>query len=116
MHLEGRIIYDFERIGDSPTCLGHINELGGEIGLVQGYGLTEENIEPGKLLETKVTILTNKLCQERINWRMEDARLDKEYKMFIQTSLPDGLNNHMLCTQGIRSDNGIYSVCIIISR
>ena len=37
-----RIIYDFDKFGDSPTCLGQVGEkLDGKEALLEGYGLNE---------------------------------------------------------------------------
>ena len=37
---ERRVIYDYEKYGDSPTCLGEENDLDQQIGLVQGFGIS----------------------------------------------------------------------------
>ena len=109
--LERRIIYDYDTIGDSPTCLGDTDNLDGKEAVLQGYGINEKGELPGKLLETFVEIISNKDSQESINWRLESKFFPKRGKIYVMESLPNGLNNHMLCTQGILdTDSGSFSV------
>ena len=109
--LERRIIYDYDTIGDSPTCLGDSDNLDGKEAVLQGYGINEKGEFSGKLLETFVEIISNKDCQQSINWRLESKFFPKRGKIYVMESLPNGLNNHMLCTQGILdTDSGSFSV------
>ena len=97
-------------MGDSPTCLGDPGNLEGVKALVQGFGLNEKGQSLG-LLETYVDIISNKKCQDSMNWRLNSTKFPENAKEFVLESLPDGLNNHMLCTQGIlNEDSGYYSV------
>ena len=110
---ERRIIYDYEKFGDSPTCLGDSVNLDGVTALVQGYGLTEKETSPNKLLETYVTIISNKKCQKLMDskLRSSNSKFPADAKEVVAEALPDGLNNHMLCTSGIRDQKtGTFSV------
>ena len=77
--------------------------------------MTEEGIVSNKLLETYVNILTNTQChaQRLMNSRLKSPRFPDDAKEFVVESLPDGINDHMLCTTGTRdlkSAKGTYSV------
>lgn len=41
LELERRVIYDYEKYGDSPACLGEEEDLDQKVGLVQGKTFTE---------------------------------------------------------------------------
>ena len=112
-YLERRIIYDYDTIGDSPTCLGDAANLDGVEALSQGFGINDKGESPGKLLETYVTIISNLECQDDMNWRLKlnGTKFPNDAKEFVLESLPNGLNNHMLCTKGIlNTDSGYYSL------
>ena len=75
--------------------------------------MTEEGIGSNKLLETYVNILTNAQCQRSMNSRLQSPQFPENAKEFVVESLPDGINDHILCTTGIRdpkSAKGTYSV------
>ena len=75
--------------------------------------MTEEGIVSNKLLETYVNILTNTQCQRLMNSRLKSPRFPDDAKEFVVESLPGGINDHMLCTTGIRdlkAAKGTYSV------
>jgi len=101
IELERRILYDWETYGDSPTCLAKDYNIQGTKGLAQGYGLTENGIFPDSLLEANVTILTNERCRRKLQWKIKNTNLRDSDKEILEKSLPDGLNKHLLCTQGI---------------
>ena len=88
---ERRIIYDFEQFGDSPTCLGDPGNLDGVNALVQGFGLNEKGESPQGLLETRVEIISNKKCQDSMNWRLNATRFPQNAKEFVIKTLPDGI-------------------------
>ena len=44
---ERRIIYDYDKFGDSPTCLGDNNEISGLEALVQGKEIIVEELNSG---------------------------------------------------------------------
>jgi hypothetical protein len=68
-----RIEYDYDRFGDTPTCLGAENDLEGLTAIVQGYGRTSE----GKLLSNKIPnpifqlLLFQFYISLHVNWRTE---------------------------------------------
>ena len=75
--------------------------------------MTEEGIGSNKLLETYVNIMTNAQCQRSMNSRLQTSNFPDNAKEFVVESLPDGINDHMLCTTGIRdlkSAKGTFSV------
>ncbi len=39
-----RIIYNYTRFGDSPTCIGSGKEIVGKAAISQGYGFTENGM------------------------------------------------------------------------
>ena len=79
--------------------------------------MTEEGIGSNKLLETYVTIMTNAHCQKSMNSRLQSSKFPADAKEFVVESLPDGINDHMLCTTGIRdlkSAKGTFSVSKVL--
>jgi len=95
LELERRVIYDYEKYGDSPTCLGEENDLDQQIGLVQGFGITEDGTAPDNVLEANVTIISNSKCTSEMD------KMNKLYKDERDNALPNGLSDKLLCTQGI---------------
>ena len=67
---ERRIIYDFEKFGDSPACIGKEKNLENQVALTQGFGITENTTDLAyfkpKLLETNVTLISNDDCYNKI--------------------------------------------------
>ena len=103
IELGRRIEYDYDKFGDSPTCLdqGQRDNIN-KIATVQGYGVTEDG-EVGTLLETNVTVITNELCKEYIDY---NSTLNKAIKKQINKALDNGLNYGFLCAQGFPSKDG----------
>jgi len=94
LELERRVIYDYEKYGDSPACLGKILDLSGRKGLVQGFGINEDGVVPGGVTEVDVNIISNEDCQREMN------ELTKKYGKEKDLALPDGLTPAILCTKG----------------
>jgi len=110
IELERRILYDWDIYGDSPTCLAQNYKIDGTKGLVQGYGLTEDGIYPDSLLEVNVTILSNQQCRRKLQWNLKNTNIRDSDRQTIEDALPEGLNKHLLCTQGIYDwEKDIYS-------
>jgi len=95
LELERRVIYDYEKFGDSPACLGMEADLAGKKGLVQGFGINEDGITPDGVTEVDVNIISNEECEEEMN------KLTKKYGKEAGDALPDGLTPAILCTKGI---------------
>ena len=107
VELGRRIEYDYDKFGDSPTCLDKpgLNHEG-ELATVQGYGL-QANGSVGKLREANVTIISNEQCKEYFN---HNSTENKAIKRQIDTALPNGLNYGFLCAQGkMRPSDGVFS-------
>jgi len=64
---------------------------------VQGYGKTDEGTK-GKLLEANVTVISNQRCKE-----IFQANISTDPSIFrkLLQSIPLGLEDGMMCTQGI---------------
>ena len=106
VELGRRIEYDFDKFGDSPTCLDKPDQNHeGEIATVQGYGVTEDG-SVGDLLETNVTIISNDKCKEYFTYNSTE---NKAIKRQIDTALPNGLNYGFLCAQGKMNKKGVFS-------
>jgi len=95
LELERRVIYDYEKYGDSPACLGTDKDLDGQVALVQGFGITEDGTPPDGILEANVTIISNSQCKQ------EMSKLKSKYGQEAAEALPDGPTDAVLCTKGI---------------
>ena len=109
---ERRIIYDFDKYGDSPACIGKEKNLKNQVALTQGFGITE-NIRDladfeSKLLETNVTIISNDECYDKIR-----NNPNVNLKGSARIAMPEGVTDQMLCTLGIVNGN-VVSVCFNI--
>ena len=113
---ERRIFYDYDKYGDSPTCLNDEFDIGDIDAIIQGFGITGPTEERGTniLQEGKVITATNENCtlwvkQNAKHFETGDAI---EYgKGFTFGELADGINNGTLCSWGIKNeDTGIYTV------
>ena len=63
--LERRIIFDYEKYGNSPNCLGKDKFIPNQRALQQGAGLTEDD-ELAGLKDVEVNIIQNDECYEKI--------------------------------------------------
>ena len=84
------------RYGDSPICFDQGLDKEGKIGTVQGYGETEEGTS-GKLLEANVKVISNQKCKEILETRITDPSI---FEALVR-SIPLGLQDGMMCTEGI---------------
>ena len=106
LELGRRIEYNFDKFGDSPSCLDQGIDITDRIATVQGYGTTETG-EKGTLLETNVTVITNQRCKEILNHNVTGNNNNR--KKILQ-ALPLGLDYGLLCAQGIyNEEKDIYS-------
>jgi len=95
LELGRRIEYDFERIGDTPTCIDQGQEKEGKIATVQGFGLTESGTK-GELLGANVTVISNQMCKDIFQTNLTSTT----FRTLVR-SIPLGLEYGMMCTQGI---------------
>ena len=110
---ERRIIYDFDKFGDSPACIGKEKNLENQVALTQGFGITENTTDlaefKSKLLETNVTLISNDDCYNKIS-----VITLASLKGSAKRAMPEGVTDQMLCTLGIVKQIGnrkIVSVC-----
>ena len=57
--------------------------------------------------------MTNAKCQRSMNSRLKSPNFPDNAKEFVVESLPNGINDHILCTTGIKdlkSAKGTFSV------
>ena len=105
--LERRVIYDYEKYGDSPACLGKDKDLDGQVALVQGFGITEDGTPPDGILEANVTIISNSQCEQ------EMSNLKSKYGQEAAEALPDGPTDAVLCTKGIwNKKKSVFTVSV----
>ena len=113
IELGRRIQYDYEKFGDSPSCLGKGREgaLDGKAAKSHGYGITETGLPSNVLLEVNVTIINNGDCADYIT--RNASRKAVEYRK-AQDTLRHGINEEVLCTTGNKKltddQTVIYSV------
>lgn len=107
IELGRRIEYDFDKYGDSPTCMARPEqtEIEGKIATVQGYGVTENGTK-GYLLEANVTVISNELCKEYLDY---NGTQRVQVKKKINNALSNGLNYGLFCTQGYQDENGVFT-------
>lgn len=96
-----RVIYDFDKYGDSPACLAQKQSLVGKIATTQGYGYTEESQTSNDLLESMVTVIDNKECASLMSQKTS-KRFDARTQ--LKLTLNKGLNEQLLCTLGVYDD------------
>ena len=108
IELGRRVEFDYDKFGDSPTCLDQGQDNVGRKATVKGYGVTEHG-GLGDLLETNVTIISNELCKEYI---AHNSSLNRQIKRQVDKALDNGLNYGFLCAQGeVRRDGTITGSC-----
>jgi len=96
---------DWDLYGDTPSCIDQgLFQKEGKLATIQGYGLTENGTR-GDLLETNVTIISNELCKEYLEF---NTTKNPESKGKIKKALPQGLNYGLLCAQGEMTDTGDF--------
>ena len=102
-------MYDYDKYGDTPTCLNEQFDISGKNATGQGFGINEKGELPSqKLNNTKITMSNEECCQ----WIKNNASsfdADGEIR-----ELPQGINSYILCTRGYpeSDENGriFYSV------
>jgi len=94
LELGRRVEYDYDRYGDTPSCLDSGIDLTGKTGSVQGYGVSETG-KRGTLLETNVTIISNEECRRTL----DDAygNISMATQKVLTQALPEGLNYGIFC-------------------
>ena len=105
------MIYDFEKFGDSPACIGTDRNIENQIALTQGFGITENTVdvtEERKLLETNVTIISNDECYNKLE--MADS---STLKATARNAMPNGVTDQMLCTLCIVREIGERTICSV---
>ena len=94
-------MFDYEKFGDSPACLGDDTlDLVGKIGVNEGFGINEDD-ESGVLLQTNNTILSNEECYEKLSELIENDESTYTRRSTIHNTVYDGITSQILCTQGI---------------
>ena len=102
-NVERRVIYDYEKYGDSPNCLGKDKFVPDQLAVLEGAGLTEHDDLRG-LQVTEVNIIQNEECYDKIQ-----SAHQKEIKKY-KAQLPLGINAGIICTLGIVNNEGILQV------
>ena len=111
---ERRILHDYTKYGDSPTCLNDKFDIGNEEAVIQGFGINESGELAKGLQEGKVITATNENCTLWVKdnaERLEFGNAIEYGKGHTFGELADGINNGTLCSWGIKNeDTGIYTV------
>ena len=104
--LERKIVYDYDKYGDTPTCLNDQFDISGKNATIQGFGDTQtgkQKIDDEGIiqnLENTIIIMSNEEC---CKWIKNNASsFDAEGEI---AELPQGLNRYILCTRGFPSVN-----------
>lgn len=107
IELGRRIEYDYNKFGDTPTCVDQDQKpdvYTGAIANIQGYGKTEKG-EHGDLLETDVKVLSNQECGDMLTY---NTTKKKAVRRQGTKHLPIGINYGMFCAQGEQTEEGIF--------
>jgi len=99
--LSRRVMFDFEKYGDSPMCCGDLGLMDGKQALVQGFGLTEKGEQSAGLLQANVTIISNEKCAQILNHNVSDHML---YKQRTKNTLKYGIINQVMCSVGTKDE------------
>ena len=99
--LSRRVMFDFEKYGDSPMCCGKLDLLDGKQALVQGFGLTEKGEQSAGLLQANVTIISNEKCAQILKHNVSDHLL---YKARTKNTLKYGIIDQVLCSVGSKDE------------
>ena len=103
-----RVMFDFEKYGDSPMCMGLLDILDGKQALVQGFGLTEKGEQSAGLLQANVTIISNEKCAQILKHNVSDHLL---YKLRTKNTLKYGIIDQLMCSVGTKDEKtGIFPV------
>ena len=101
---ERKIVYDYDKYGDTPTCLNDQFNISGKNATIQGFGITETGeqriTEDGRIqnLENTVITMSNEECCQWI--KNNASSFDAEGEI---AELPQGLSRYILCTRGFPS-------------
>ena len=114
---ERRILHDYDKYGDSPTCLNDKFNIGNIEATIQGFGLTGPEAIKGskKLLEAKVITATNENCTRWVKGnakRVEFGEALPYGRGYTFAELPDGIDHGILCSWGIENEDGIITVSL----
>ena len=71
---------------------------------VQGYGKTERGVSSRELLETNVTVISNKECEDIMQ---HNTTNNLNTKNTVESSLPEGLKRGIICGQGSVNEAGV---------
>jgi len=110
LELGRRLIYNFEKDGLTPDCLDNGLDLTNYPATVSGFGLTpcapdEEPNAFGMIREMNVTLLSNEVCVQDI----KTANLSSIWQNTVNTALPAGIPESMVCAKGSRNNLDVYS-------
>ena len=98
---ERRVVFDYEKYGDTPACLGEIEDLADQMAISQGFGLTEDDQDGiGNFLETNVTIISNQECYDTLDDIIRNSDQGYSLRKQIQNTVYDGITDQILCTKG----------------
>jgi len=99
LELGRRVLFDFQKFGDTPVCIDTGLELEGKLANLQGFGKTEFGTL-GELLETNVTLINNNQCRDELTEYLKPKRRRRTRKTFCKY-FPIGISDHHICANGI---------------
>ena len=134
---ERRVLYKYDKYGDSPTCLNGNFDISNKNATIQGFGIAEEG-ESAKGIPREATVITttNENCTQWIKQNsksFESANQALKYgKGYTFAELSDpiscgnylnsdptlclkGIHNGIFCSWGIENEDGSFSVSILLT-
>jgi len=108
LQLNRRILYDFEKYGDSPDCLGLEDKpLVGFNASQEGYGCNENYTLSDVPMRSDVRIIDRKECADYFRHNVSE---NAAWKARLDAQLKEGISDDLLCSIGFeRESDGVYS-------
>ena len=110
-------MYDYDKYGDTPTCLNDQFDISGKNATAQGFGKTETGKQiiddEGIIqnLENTVITMSNVECCKWIKNNASSFKADGEI-----AELPQGLSRYILCTRGVPSFDDNDELLFTVSK
>ena len=94
--LDRKIVYDYEKYGDTPICLNDQFDISDKETIIEGFGIDETGEEVTENQIAQLITMSNEECTKWIKNNASAFDIDGEI-----AELPEGINRYILCTRGV---------------